>query len=285
MIRKITVLLKREQTVKELKSYTNVMIGSLILAIAYVIFIIPHNIVPGGILGLSIVTNKLTGLSVGIVALCINIPLLLWGTKVLGKKTGLKTAFSMVLVSFYIDIFTKIFRNKIFVEDVLISSIFGGVIIGFSVFMVMKAGATTGGNDILVRILAKKIKRPFSQLILMVDGIVIALGIFVFNDFTMAAYSIVAIIAISKTIAYYIKQSAMHMTVFVFSEKNLLIQEAFLNNKKHTNTILKLIHHDSQGKLILITKNRKQIETVKAVVYKVDEKADISVLESTTETV
>ena len=285
MIRKITVLLKREQTIKELKSYTNVMIGSLILAIAYVIFIIPHNIVPGGILGLSIVINKLTGLSVGIVALCINIPLLLWGTKVLGKKTGLKTAFSMVLVSFYIDIFTKIFRNKIFVEDVLISSLFGGVIIGFSVFMVMKAGATTGGNDILVRILAKKIKRPFSQLILMVDGIVIALGIFVFNDFTMAAYSIVAIIAISKTIAYYIKQSAMHMTVFVLSEKNLLIQEAFLNNKKHTNTILKLIHHDSQGKLILITKNRKQIEAVKAVVYKVDDKADISVLESTTETV
>ena len=285
MKKRITLLLQKEQVLTELKSYTNVMIGSFVLSIAYVIFIIPHNIVPGGILGLSIVVNKLTGMSIGFVALIINIPLLLWGTKVLGGKTGVKTAFSMVLVSFYIDIFSKIFVNKIFVEDVLVSSLFGGVIVGFSVFMVMKAGATTGGNDILVRILATKIKLPFSQLILMVDGVIILLGIFVFKDFTMAAYSIVAIIAISKTIGYYIKKSTTHMTVFVFSKKNLLIQEAFLNHKEYTNTILKLIHHDSQGKLILITRNAKQLEAIKAVVYKVDAEANISALESNTESI
>ena len=285
MKKRITLLLKNEQVLTELKSYRHVLFGSLVLAIAYVVFIIPHNIVPGGILGLSIVINKLTGMSVGWIALCINIPLLLWGTKVLGGKTGVKTAFSMVLVSFYIDMFSKFIGDKIFVQDVLLSSIFGGVIIGFSVFMVMKAGATTGGNDILVRIIATKIKRPYSQLILMIDGIVILLGILIFEDFTMAAYSIVAIIAISKTIAYYIKKSTTHMTVFVFSKKNLEIQEAFLNHKAYTKTILKLIHHDSQGKLILITKNTKQLDAIKTVVYKVDADADISILESNTESI
>ncbi|WP_452228181.1 MULTISPECIES: YitT family protein [unclassified Lacinutrix] len=285
MIKRITLLLKREQVLTELKSYTHVLLGSFVLAIAYVIFIIPHNIVPGGILGLSIVINKLTGMSIGLVALLINIPLLLWGTKVLGRKTGIKTAFSMVSVSFYIDVFSKFSGNKIFVEDVLLSSIFGGVIVGFSVFMVMKAGATTGGNDILVRILATKIKLPYSKLILMVDGVVIFLGILVFEDFTMAAYSIAAIIAISKTIAYYIKQSTTHMTVFVFSKQNLRIQEAFLKHKDYTKTIFKLIHHDSQGKLILITKNTKQLEAIKRIVYKVDAKADISILESNTESI
>jgi uncharacterized membrane-anchored protein YitT (DUF2179 family) len=275
-----TLQLKKEILLTELRSYTWVFLGSLLLSIAYVVLIIPHNIVPGGILGLSIVANKVAGVSIGLIALCINIPLLLWGTKVLGAKTGLKTAFSMILVSFFIDVFSVFTQGKVYVEDVLVSSIFGGVIIGVAVAIVMNAGATTGGNDILVRILATKIKLPYSQLILIIDGIVILLGIFVFEDFTMAAYSIIAIIAISKTIEYYMKKSVQNKTVLVFSTKNLLIQEEILVNKDSTDSILKLIHHDTNGKMILITKSTKKLEIVKNIIYKVDPEATITVLES-----
>lgn len=280
MKNKLTLILKKDILLKELKSYTWVFAGSVLLSIAYVIFIIPHNIVPGGILGLSIVLNKLIGVSIGLLALMVNIPLLLWGTKVLGLKTGIKTAFSMVLVSFYIDVFSALLKNKIVIEDVLVSSVFGGAIIGLAVSIVMNAGATTGGNDILVRILATKIKLPYNQLILIIDGIVIFFGVLVFEDFTMAAYSIIAIIAISKTIEYYIKKSLKNMTLLVFSSKNLLIQESILENKKHTEGILKLIHYDANGKLILITKNTKKLETVKELIYKIDPNATITVLES-----
>ncbi|WP_417889492.1 YitT family protein [Xanthomarina gelatinilytica] len=284
MKNKLTLILKKEILLKELKSYTWVFMGSVLLAIAYVVFIIPHNIVPGGILGLSIVVNKLTGLTIGLLALLVNIPLLLWGTKVLGVKTGIKTAFSMVLVSFYIDTFSSLLKNKVYVEDVLVSSVFGGAIIGLAVSIVMNSGATTGGNDILVRILATKIKLPYNQLILIIDGIVIFLGVLVFEDFTMAAYSIIAIIAISKTIAYYIKKSLKSMTLLVFSSKNLLIQETILENKEITESVLKLIHYDSNGKLILITRNTKKLEIVRALIYKIDPKATISVLESNNDT-
>lgn len=284
MKNKLTLIFKKEILLKELKSYTWVFMGSVLLAIAYVVFIIPHNIVPGGILGLSIVVNKLTGLTIGLLALLVNIPLLLWGTKVLGVKTGIKTAFSMVLVSFYIDTFSSLLKNKVYVEDVLVSSVFGGAIIGLAVSIVMNAGATTGGNDILVRILATKIKLPYNQLILIIDGIVIFLGVLVFEDFTMAAYSIIAIIAISKTIAYYIKKSLKSMTLLVFSSKNLLIQETILENKKTTESVLKLIHYDANGKLILITRNTKKLEIVRALIYKIDPKATISVLESNNDT-
>jgi uncharacterized membrane-anchored protein YitT (DUF2179 family) len=280
MKNRITLTLKKDILLKELKSYTWVFAGSVLLSIAYVIFIIPHNIVPGGILGLSIVVNKLTGLSIGLLALLVNIPLLFWGTKVLGVKTGIKTAFSMILVSFYIDVFSALLKNKIVVEDVLVSSIFGGAIIGLAVSIVMNAGATTGGNDILVRILATKIKLPYNQLILIIDGIVIFFGVLVFEDFTMAAYSIIAIIAISKTIEYYIKKSLKNLTLLVFSSKNLLIQESILENKSHTDDVLKLIHYDANGKLILITKNTKKLEKVKELIYKIDPKATITVLES-----
>jgi uncharacterized membrane-anchored protein YitT (DUF2179 family) len=96
----------------------------------------------------------------------------------------------------------------------------------------------------------------------------------------MAAYSIIAIIAISKTIEYYIKKSLKNMTLFVFSSKNLLIQESILENKKHTDDVLKLIYFDANGKLILITKNTKKLEKVKELVYKIDPNATITVLES-----
>lgn len=256
------------------------MLGSLLIAIAYALLIIPHHIVPGGILGLSIVIKQLTGFSVGWIALLINIPLLLWGTKVLGAKTGVKTLFSMVLVSFYIDLISSITGGKIFINDVLMSSVFGGIIIGVAVAMVMNAGATTGGNDILVRILSTKIRLPYNQLILIVDGIVILMGTLVFEDFTMAAYSVVAIIAISQTIEYFMKKSVKNKTILVFSDKNLLIQEEILLNRKGTDGIVKLIHHDSNEKMILVTRNTKKLDVVKNIIYKIDSQAHITVLES-----
>tara|TARA_R110002049_G_scaffold13550_20_gene59071 strand:+ start:1037 stop:1888 length:852 start_codon:yes stop_codon:yes gene_type:complete len=276
----LSVKIKKEKVIAELLSYAWVLFGSLILSIAYVLFIIPHTLVPGGIMGLSIVINELTSLSIGIVALAINIPLLFWGTKVLGRKVGIKTGFSMILVSLFIDLFSIITQNKVYIDDILVSTLFGGVIIGVAVAMVMNAGATTGGNDILVRIIAAKVKLPYSQLILIVDGIVILLGIFVFEDFTMAAYSIIAIIAISKTINYYIKKSVQNRTVLVFSSKNLLIQEELLLNENSTKGILKLIHHDSNDKLILITKNNTKLAVLENLIYKIDPEANVAVLES-----
>ncbi|WP_347374674.1 YitT family protein [Aequorivita sp. Q41] len=274
------IKLEKQLVLNELKSYTHVFLGSLLLSIAYSLLIIPHNIVPGGILGLSIVIKELTGFSVGWIALFVNIPLLLWGTKVLGPKTGVKTLFSMILVSFYIDLISSITGGKIFIDDVLMSSVFGGVIIGVAVVFVMNAGATTGGNDILVRILSTKLKLPYNQLILIVDGIVILLGTIVFADFTMAAYSIVAIVAISKTIEYFMKKSIQNKTILVFSDKNILIQEEILLNKKSTEGILKLIHHDSNEKMILVTRNTKKLDVVKDIIYKIDPGATITVLES-----
>lgn len=280
MKRIFAIKLEKQIVLTELKSYTYVFIGSLLIAIAYALLIIPHHIVPGGILGLSIVIKQLTGFSVGWIALLINIPLLLWGTKVLGAKTGVKTLFSMVLVSFYIDLISSLTQGRVIVNDVLMSSVFGGVIIGVAVAMVMNAGATTGGNDILVRILSTKIRLPYNQLILIVDGIVILLGVLVFADFTMAAYSIVAIVAISKTIEYFMKKSIQNKTILVFSDKNLLIQEELLSNSKNADDILKLIHHDSNQKMILVTKNTKKLDILKHSIYKIDPNATITVLES-----
>jgi uncharacterized membrane-anchored protein YitT (DUF2179 family) len=262
------------------KSYAEILLGSIVLALGYVLFIVPHHIVPGGIFGLSIVIKELGGMSVGLTALLINIPLLLIGSRVLGSETGFKTAFSMVTVSALVDGLSYLTSGKIIVQDVLVSSIFGGVLIGLAVFIVMKAGATTGGNDILVRIISKRVKLPYSSLILMVDGVVVLLGVMVFGDFTMAAYCVIAIVSISKTIEHFLKQSNQNQTLIIFSKHNQLIKSQLADNKLLNDKIIKLIHQDTNEKMIVVTHGKSEISPVEKLVYANDKEAYISVLDS-----
>lgn len=265
---------------QELKSYGKVFLGSSILSIGYGLFIVPHNIVPGGIFGLSIAIQEILGLSVGVISMCLNIPILLLGIKLLGRKNGIKTTFSMLTVSFGIDLVTYLSGGQILVNDILVSSVFGGVLIGISVAIVMSANATTGGNDILVRILQKYIHISFSELNLIINGLIVLIGVVIFNDYTMAAYCIISIITISKTIEYYENKANQTKTVLIFSKRNIEIQGEILKANNLSNDSVKLIHHDSSEKMILVTKNSSKLNRLEEVITKTDPKAHIVFLKS-----
>jgi len=257
-----------------LKEYGLITLGSLILAVGYGFFIVPHNIVPGGIFGLSIVINQLISFPIGSIALCINIPLLLWGTKVLGKKTGIKTAYSMVTVSVFIDSVLALTQQQILVNDILVSSLFGGVLIGLAVVLVKRAGATTGGNDILVRILSKYIHLPFNQLILIIDAVIVSIGVVIFEDFTLSAYCVIAIITISQTINYLLQKEVENKTLLVFSEQNPVLQQT-LQTYTGGHKLVEHMHLDDSNKLILVTKTNKKVSSVKRLIKEADPKAYI----------
>ena len=258
---------------KLVKDYLLITLGSILLALGYSLFIVPHNIVPGGIFGLSIVINQFVKFPIGTIALCINIPLLIWGTKVLGKKTGLKTAYSMITVSIFIDSLLVFTQKNIVVNDILVSSIFGGVLIGLAVVIVMKAGATTGGNDILVRIISKYIPLPFNQLILIIDALIVSIGVITFEDFTLSAYCIIAIITISQTISYFLQKEDENKTLLIFSEQNNHIQNML--NSSSLNTPIEHMHLDSSNKLLLIVKNNKRVSNIKGQIKDLDPNAYI----------
>ena len=272
--------LTAKRVIAALKNYGLVSLGSLILAIGYAVFIVPHNIVPGGVFGLSIVINKLTNLPVGMVALTINLPLLFWGSKVLGLRTGIKTALAMVMISVFLDTISSILGNQIVVDDILVSSVFGGILIAVAIVLVMKGGATTGGNDILVRIISKQIKLPYSQLILIINGVVVLMGVIVFRDFTLATYCIIAIFSTSKMLEYLLKKAGQNKTLLVFSDKNQAIENEFLTRENDLKNSVQLIHQDSEKKMILITKNNRKLGYIEQVIYKIDDQAKVIALES-----
>ncbi len=257
------------------RDYSLVILGALVLSLGYALFIVPHKLVPGGVFGLSIVAFEIINISIGTIALIINIPLLIWGTKVLGKATVLKTALFMIASSFFLDGIGAITEKSVIIDDILVSGIFGGLLVGSSIFIVKSGGATTGGSDIVARILVNKVNLQFNQLLLLMDAVVIVLGIITFKDYTMAAYCLITIVATSKTIGHYIKQNEESKTVLVFSEDNVFIQQAIEENEKMSENVLKLIHNKSDDKLVLVAKNSKRLNILEEFVYETDPKAHI----------
>lgn len=273
-------LVKVEKSKRELKGYLLVLLGALVLSLGYSLFIIPHNIVPGGVFGMSIVMNEWFTLSVGAFALAMNIPILLWGTKMLGKKAGFKTLLFMVSTSFLVDLLSLLTANRVIINDILVSAIFGGLLIGLAVYIAKKSGATTGGTDVVARILMLKVNMGFSQLILIMNIVVILLGVITFGDFTMAAYCLITIVATTQTIGYLIKKSEQNKTVIIFSKRNDQIQEELARDGRMKREVVKVIHKDSDEKMILVTKGIKKLSIVEKSIYKADPKAQIVALES-----
>lgn len=280
MKRIVSIKLNRNNLITLLQDYGLVMLGALVLSIGYSLFIVPHKLVPGGVFGLSIVAFEVVNISIGTIALIINIPLLFWGAKKLGKTTVLKTAIFMIASSFFLDGIGVITNKAVIIDDILVSGIFGGLLVGSSIFIVKSGGATTGGSDIVARILVNKVNLEFNQLLLLMDAIVIILGIITFKDYTMAAYCLITIVTTSKTIGHYAKQNEQSKTVLIFSQDNGLIQRAINDNDEMKENVLKLIHNNADDKLVLVAKNGKRLTNVEEFIYKTDPKAHVFALES-----
>ena len=173
-------------------NYTLIIIGSFIMAAGYVFFITPHRIVPGGVYGISIVIHYLTesifkfapdGLPVGLMGLIMNIPLTIIGIRVLGPRFGIKTILGFFLTASFIDLGMLVWGTVPLVEgDVLLSCIFGGVLIGFGLGLVFRSRATTGGSDIVAMIFAKYTRLPLGQLLIYIDSVIVLLGLAAFGD-------------------------------------------------------------------------------------------------------
>ena len=276
----ISIKLNRNLLLGEVKSYAFILLGAFVLSVGYALFIVPHKLVPGGVFGLSIVAFELIDMSIGTIALIINIPLLFWGAKVLGKKTVLKSAIFMIASSFFLDGIGVATGKAVIIDDILVSGIFGGLLVGSSIFIVELGGATTGGSDIVARILVNKVNLQFNQLLLLMDAVVIILGIITFKDYTMAAYCLITIVTTSKTIGHYANQNEQSKTVLIFSQNNSLIEKAINENEKVKDDVLKLIHNSSDDKLVLVAKNGKRLSNVEKFVYQTDPKAHVFALES-----
>ena len=262
-------------------SYTLIIIGAFIMAAGFVLFITPYKIVPGGVYGISIVLHHLFGTPVGLIALCFDIPLTLIGMKVLGPRFGVKTVVGFVFTAVFVDSLTYILGEQPLVEDdALLSSIFGGVMVGLGLGLIFKSKATSGGSDIVAMIIAKYTKLPLGQLMILVDSAIVFVGFAAFQDWKIPLYSLIVIFITGKVIDVVLQGISYDKTLFIISDKAEEIRNKIIVDLNRGGTFIqgKGMYNGKDRTIIYTVVNRREVAMLQEFIHKTDPRAFMTVI-------
>lgn len=264
-------------------SYSFIITGSFILATGFVFFITPYKIVPGGVYGISIVLHYLFGTPVGLVALLFDIPLTLLGIKILGPRFGFKTVLGFSLTAVFTDTLTYFWGYEPLVEgDALLSSVFGGVLLGIGIGLIFRSKATSGGSDIVAMIFNKTTKIPLGLLMIYIDSIIVLLGLVVFRDWKIPLYSWIVIFIAGKVIDVVLEGVSYEKSLFIISDKHEEIREKIINNLNRGGTYIegKGMYNMADRKIIFTVVSRRELALLEEYIHKIDPAAFLTVLDA-----
>ena len=271
-------------------TYSLIVLGAFILAAGFVFFNSPYKIIPGGVYGIAIVIHHLTkgtfdifpnGLPIGAMGLILNIPLTIIGIRILGPRFGMKTILGFILTSAFIDMITWFWGEKPLVtDDALLSSIFGGVLIGLGLGLIFKSKATSGGSDIIAMILAKYTRLPLGQLMIYVDSVIVLVGLVAFGDWRIPLYSWIVIFITGKVIDVVIEGISYDKTLFIISEKHQEIRSKIINDLNRGGTLIqaKGMYNHADKTIIFTVVNRRELAILEDYIHSVDPTAFLTVI-------
>jgi uncharacterized membrane-anchored protein YitT (DUF2179 family) len=274
---------------KGLKDYLWIILGSLIVAISINVFMVPFKIAPGGVSGVATVLHYLSygKLPVGTTMLVLNVPLFLAGMRFIGKRFAIRTLFSTILLSMIIDFsqsistnFAENYLSKLgyssLAPDLLLYSIYGGLMMGLGLGIVFKFGATTGGSDLAARIINHfKPNLTMGQTILSIDSCVIIFAAISFQSVQLGMYSILTLFISSKVIDTVLEGINYAKAVFIISNKSDEIAARILEELDRGVTALKGkgMFTGENKQVLLCVLHRGQLPILKEITKKVDENA------------
>ncbi len=243
---------------KQLIDYGCFVLGSAFYAFGFCFFIEPNNISSGGVTGIAAILNYIFGLPTGLMLFVLNIPLLILGFKKIGGTFIVKTLFVTLVTSLFIDSFAYFMPS--FYGDRLLAALFGGVLSGLGLATVMLRGATTGGVDILAKVI--RLKYPYlsmGRLVLILDGLVILFATICYGDIETALFTVVSIFVSSKvmdTILYGVDKGRLIFIVTTRGEEMTLA--LFENIGRGTTVVSALGGYNRQQKEMLLCAVRQQ---------------------------
>jgi len=284
-------MISREKALKPWIDYFMIIIGSIIAALSMNIFLVPYKIAPGGLSGIATVLYHVSEgkFPIGITMLILNIPLFALGIRFIGRKFVLKTLFGTVMLSVVIDItepftsdlmqrFGQVSEGVIYSQDILLYSIFGGVLLGLGLGLVFKSGATTGGTDLAARIVNHFFPIfTMGETLLVIDTSVIILATVVFKSFQLGLYAILTLYISSKVIDAILEGVNYAKAVLVISDHSEDIAKRVMSELERGVTALEGtgMYTGNNKKVLLCVLNRGQISVLKDIVKSIDKKAFI----------
>lgn len=270
-----------KQIWKEWKWLPMVLVGCLIVAVGFDMFLLPNGINGGGLSGLAMVLVEWTGFgTVGILSIIMNVPLFILGGKKIGKKFFFGSLIGMISMSLFIDFFDFIQLPEI---EPLLCSLYGGVMIGLGMGLVFMSGVSSGGSDIVVRLV--KLSYPnfsIGSITLTMDLMIAALTGIVFKDFTRTLYSILVLVVCSKVIDMVLYSFDYSRVALIISTKYDEIADAISEKLDRGVTFLngQGYYHKKDMKVILTAIKRRQMAELKELAAEIDPNAFVILQEA-----
>ncbi len=245
--------------------------GSVLYALSVSVFSTPNDIAPGGAAGLGVIAHTLLGVPVGTVVLLLNVPLLIAAFFKISRRFAVRTAVVTVLSSVIIDL--SAYVAVPFTEDRLLAALFGGILSGVGIGVIMLRAASTGGSEIAARLL--KLARPHiavGRLILLVDAAVIALSSLVFSQLSAALYAAVQVTVSSLMIDHILdSHEEGRLLIVVTAHPDSLCREVTERMSRGATVLAAKGGYTGKAlSVLLCAVSRSQLPSLRRLVHEVD---------------
>lgn len=257
-------------------SFIGITIGAMLSAFSIQTFLSPNMILDGGVIGISMIVSKLTNLPLSIFTIVLNIPFLLIGYKNLGKKFLIKAVYAMLIFSCFLTMFSNV--NEL-TEDILLATIYGGIILGIGVGLVIRSGGCLDGTESVAIIINKKTSFSTGQII-MLFNIFIYLTAGALFGLDKALYSLLMYFITFKIIDLVSEGLEQAKAAMIITEQGSQIAKEIYNKLGRTATLIEGNGLVSGKKDILYcVLTRMEISQLRTIVNSKDEKAFVTITE------
>jgi uncharacterized membrane-anchored protein YitT (DUF2179 family) len=251
------------------------IIGGIIFALAYAVFLIPHRIVPGGVSGIAMILRFLYNTPVGIVAIILNIPLFIIALRVLGISFGIKSVGVIIYTNLLIDFLVYSVKIKTPTDNTVLAALYGGILLGLGLGLIFRSDASTGGTDIAGQIMSRYTNMSVGMWIMIVDFLVITTAGITTHSIELALLGYLALFLSSKVIDLVLEGIDYARAAFVISNKADKITDEIYEKMRRGVTILD--GHSPYSKeekpVIMCVITKKQTPFFKSVVKNIDKDA------------
>ena len=257
------------------------IMGSAVFALGFSLFLQPNDMNPGGISGLAMVAVELLGFgTTGTFSILINLPLFILGGMKIGKRFFVGSLIGMLLSSVLIDAFAAIPFAQ---TEPLVAALYGGVLCGLGLGVVFMCGTSTGGSDILVRLLKLKYRNvPIGQISMYFDAFVVIVTGLVFHDVTKALYTGITVFICGKVVDAVVYRFDYSKVALIISSEHVAIAEAIARKLDRGATYLKGegSYTRADVKVVLTAVKKQQVAELKELIMEIDPKAFVIVQEA-----
>ncbi len=270
--------MNKTKAIELLKDIGADIVGSAIFAVGVDVFTVPNNIAPGGVTAIATMLHSMTNIQIGTLSFLLNVPLVILGLCVLGKKFTANTLRSVVILSLTTNLFDILLPE--YVGNPLLAAIFGGLGIGVGMGIIFLRGSTTGGTDILGRVLLRRFQHiPLGKILLAMDFVIVTTAGFYYGTLEASLYAIVSIYAVEKatdSVLYGFNESRI---AYIVSDKPTEIAQRIMDETGRGVTYLNGEGGYQQAKklVVMCALPSRQFAQLKRIALEVDPLAFIMV--------